>query len=156
MDLLLRALSESEDRDLRAVIAGEGEQLADLRRLAHELGVAERVEFPGHVGEETLLGHYARCRAVFFAPYMEDFGFVTLEAFRSRKPVLTCTDSGGPAELVADESSGYVVEPEPGLIARRLVHWAENRDLAVGMGERGERDTRHITWEAAVSTLVLP
>ena len=47
-----------------------------------------------------MLDHLARCRAVCFPPYDEDYGFVTVEAFASRKAVVTCSDSGGPAELV--------------------------------------------------------
>ena len=42
---------------------------------------------------------YGRCRAVCFTPLNEDYGFVTAESFASRKPVVSCTDSGGPAWL---------------------------------------------------------
>ena len=155
LDLLVRALTHVESADLRAVIAGTGEEDQTLRRLASELGVADRVEFLGHVDDETLLSCYAQCRAVFFAPYKEDFGFVTLESFRSKKPVLTCTDSGGPAELVVHDHSGFVVEPDPHLIAQKLDVWANRRDRAVEMGEAGHRDTSGITWEAALSRLIL-
>jgi len=155
LDLLLRAMGHMENRELGAVIAGAGEQSGPLRRLAEELGISDRVEFPGYIDQETLLRHYARCRAVYFGPFMEDFGFVTLEAFRSRKPVLTCTDSGGPAELVVDERSGYVLEPDPQAVARKLDILATNQGLAVVMGERGARDTSGITWESVLSKLVL-
>jgi glycosyltransferase involved in cell wall biosynthesis len=156
LDLLIRALKHVENASLRAVIAGTGEEDETLRRLAFDLGVADRVTFLGHVDDETLLSCYARCRAVFFAPFMEDFGFVTLESFRSKKPVLTCTDSGGPAELVVHDHSGFVVEPDPHLIAQRLDIWASHRDRAVQMGEAGRQDTIDITWEAALSKLLLP
>jgi len=156
LDLLIKALQHVESTDLRAVIVGTGEEGETLRRLAAELGVADRVKFLGHVDDETLLNCYADCRAVFFAPYEEDFGFVTLESFRSKKPVLTCSDSGGPAELVVHDRSGFVVDPDPCLIAAKLDVWATQRDQAVQMGEAGHRDTIGITWEAALSKLVLP
>jgi glycosyltransferase involved in cell wall biosynthesis len=70
--------------------------------------------------------------------------------------VLTCTDSGGPAELVVHDHSGFVVEPDPHLIAQRLDIWASHRDRAVQMGEAGRQDTIDITWEAALSKLLLP
>jgi glycosyltransferase involved in cell wall biosynthesis len=101
VDLLVKAMKHMENRELRVLVAGIGEEEGSLRRLAYELGVADRVSFLGHVDEDELVRHYARCRAVFFAPLREDFGFVTLEALRSKKRVLTCSDSGGPAELVA-------------------------------------------------------
>jgi glycosyltransferase involved in cell wall biosynthesis len=46
--------------------------------------------------------------AVLFAPYQEDYGYVTLEAFLSRKPVITARDSGGTLEFVEDGVNGYV------------------------------------------------
>lgn len=156
VDLLLKALKHTANHELRAVIAGTGEEEDRLRRLASELDLSHRVEFLGYVDEDTLLRHYARCLAVFFAPYREDFGFVTLEAFRSRKPVLTCSDSGGPAELVVHDRSGYVVRPETRFIASRLDLLIENRGLAVQMGERGFEDTRGITWGDALSKVLLP
>ncbi|HXV64190.1 MAG TPA: glycosyltransferase, partial [Vicinamibacteria bacterium] len=87
-------------------------------------------------------------------PFMEDYGFVTMEAFRSKKPVVTCLDSGGPAEIVSAGRSGYVLLPEPFHIAQQLDVWAENRDLAIRMGENGEADTRAVRWEACVAKLL--
>ena len=52
-------------------------------------------------------------------PVQEDYGFVTVEAFASRKAVVTCTDSGGPAELVVDGTNGYVSEPNAARTRRR-------------------------------------
>ena len=39
-----------------------------------------------------------------FAPFDEDYGYVTLEAFEARKPVVTASDSGGAglAEVAVD------------------------------------------------------
>jgi glycosyltransferase involved in cell wall biosynthesis len=156
LDFLIKAMKHVESTDLRAIIVGTGAEDETLRRLASELNVADRVRFLGQVDDETLLSCYARCRAVFFAPYKEDFGFVTLESFRSKKPVLTCTDSGGPAELVVHDHSGFVVDPDPHLIAHKLDVWAARCDQAVQMGEAGYRDTNGITWEAALSKLILP
>jgi glycosyltransferase involved in cell wall biosynthesis len=144
-----------ENRELRALVAGTGEEEGSLRRLASEMGVADRVAFLGHVDEDELLGHYARCRGVFFAPLREDFGFVTLEAFRSRKPVLTCSDSGGPAELVVQGHSGFVVSPDPVEIAKHLDTWAGNREKAIEMGENGAEDSSDINWNSALLKLLL-
>ena len=42
---------------------------------------------------------------------------MTAEAFASRKAVVTCRDSGGPAELVEDGVNGFVCEPTPEALA---------------------------------------
>ena len=154
LDLLVKAMAKLESKDFRAVIAGTGEAEEDLKRLASELGVAHRVDFVGRVSEEALLDLYARCRGVFFAPFMEDYGFVTMEAFRSKKPVLTCMDSGGPAEIVSAGRSGYLLLPEPFQIAQQLDVWASNRELAIRMGEMGEADVRAVQWDACVERLL--
>ena len=62
---------------------------------------------------------YATCRGVLYVPFDEDFGYVTVEAFLSRKPVVTASDSGGPLEFVEDGASGFVAAPEPTGARRR-------------------------------------
>ena len=87
----------------------------------------------GPLTEPQLLDHLARCRAVCFPPFEEDYGFVTVEAFASRKAVVTCRDSGGPAELVEDGVSGFVCDPTPQSLAaalRRLMDDAGARRTA--------------------------
>ena len=50
-------------------------------------GVADRVTFLGTVGDDDLIGLYARRAGGVYPPFDEDFGYVTLEAFLARKPV---------------------------------------------------------------------
>ncbi len=154
LDLLVKAMSKVKSKELRAVIAGTGEEESNLKKLASELGVEERIDFVGSISDQELLGYYARCRGVFFAPFMEDYGFVTMEAFRAKKPVMTCMDSGGPAEIVSVGRSGYVLLPEPFQIAQQLDVWAEHRDLAVRMGEHGYEDTEAVRWDTCVERLL--
>ncbi len=84
------------------------------------------MQWLGHVTPEHLNRLYAECRAVYYSPLNEDFGLVTMEAFRSRKPVVTTTDSGGPAEIVQHGSSGFVVPPEPEAIGRCITNLFED------------------------------
>src|SRR6185312_8001146 len=95
----------------------EAERLATL--VAH-FDLSDRVSLPGRIEEDELVEHLARCRAVCFPPLDEDYGFVTAEAFASRKAVITCRDSGGPAELVVDGVNGVIGEPTPQGLASAL------------------------------------
>jgi glycosyltransferase involved in cell wall biosynthesis len=155
VDLLLRALATAQGRPLRAVIAGDGPDLTRLRALARELGVDDRVAFAGRVDEAALLEYYATCRAVCFTPLAEDFGFVTAEAFASRKPVVACTDSGGPAELVTDGASGLLCEPDPAALASALTRLAHDRALAERMGTAGAQRVAELSWPSTVARLLL-
>jgi glycosyltransferase involved in cell wall biosynthesis len=154
LGLLVEAAALMKDRTLRIVIAGQGEEEAHLRERVATLGLQDRVQLVGAVSDDELLDHYARCRAVFFAPWNEDYGFVTLEAFRSGKPVLTSTDSGGPAELVRDGENGWVCAPTAAGIAERLEALARDRGLAERLGQRALADAAPHTWERAVEELL--
>lgn len=153
-DLLLRALAEPVATGLRCVIAGEGAELPALLRLRRQLGLDERVEFVGRLSDAEMITHLARCRAVAFVPWNEDYGFVTVEAFACAKPVVTVTDSGGPAELVKDGLSGHVTAPTPEALAVGLREIMADRTRAIRMGEAGAAAVSTMTWASAVEQLL--
>ena len=153
-DLLVRALATPAAAGVTAVIAGEGEERAPLERLASDLGVSGRVTFAGRLSDEQMVDHLSRCRAVVFPPFQEDYGFVTVEAFASRKAVITCADSGGPAELVTDGAQGIVCEPDPTSLAAALRRLAEDAGLAERMGAAAFDAGARLTWPETVRTLV--
>jgi glycosyltransferase involved in cell wall biosynthesis len=154
LDLLVEAAAQVRSDRLCFKIAGEGEEEPRLRRRIVELGLSGRVDLLGRVSDAQLLDHYARCRAVFFAPWNEDYGFVTLEAFRSGKPVLTTPDSGGPAELVRNGENGLLVEPTPESVAAGLDRLATEPALAERLGEGARLTAGAHSWERAVAALV--
>ena len=114
VDALVRVRSGA-----RLKIAGAGPLEGSLRQQIDRAGVADRVELLGFVSVEDLLGLYARCRAALYAPVNEDYGYVTLESFLSRKPVVTTDDSGGVLEFVEDAANGLVAAPRSGRPGRR-------------------------------------
>lgn len=156
MDLAIRALAERAGQSVRLVIAGDGESRADLESLARTIGVAHRITFLGPIDEHALLDHFARCRAVCFPPLNEDYGFVTVEAFASRKSVITCRDSGGPTELVRHGESGFVCDPTPASLAEALGQVSEDTRLAERLGTVGAEDVATMTWDTVVRRLVGP
>ena len=155
LDLLIRALALPAAGAVRAVIAGEGESRADLERLIASLGVGGRVTLSGRVSDEQLLDHYARCRAVCFPTMAEDYGFVTVEAFASRKAVLTCVDSGGPAELVRDGYTGMVCEPNPEALAGCIARMMDDTAFAERIGSAAAAQVATMTWPEAIRRLVI-
>jgi glycosyltransferase involved in cell wall biosynthesis len=155
LDLAVRALAHPDAAGARLVIAGDGEEAASLRALARETGVADRVELAGPVDASALVDLLARCRAVCFPPYDEDYGFVTVEAFASAKPVVTCADSGGPAELVTDGREGFVCPPAPEALGRAIGELMADRALAERMGTAGRSVVDTMSWERAVGRLLL-
>ena len=99
----------------RLVICGESEDdlyYENLQQEVTRLGLTHRVTFLGRVTEQEKRRLYARSLAVIYPPFDEDYGYITLESMLSGKPVLTCTDSGGPLEFVVDGVTGAVTAPE--------------------------------------------
>ncbi len=145
--------------DSQLVICGESEDDAYLQNLhtrVEELGLQSRVRFLGRVSDEEKLRLYARCRAVIYPPVDEDYGYITLEAMLSGKPVVTCTDSGGPLEFVTDGVTGLVAAPEAGAMAAAMARLTGDRASSAAMGRAGREayHARGIRWENVVSALL--
>jgi len=152
VDLVVDALARS--RGLHLKIAGAGPQEADLRAQVARLGLDGRVEFLGFVSDRSLLDLYARCRAAVYAPLDEDYGYVTVEAFLSGRPVVTTTDAGGPLEFVTDGETGLVAAPEPGALGDALSRLADFDEAQLrALGEEGRRRVAHIGWDRVLDRL---
>ncbi|MGH8639172.1 MAG: glycosyltransferase [Burkholderiales bacterium] len=151
--LLVEALATEQGSGIKAVIAGDGSERDSLIRLIAEHDLSERVTLAGAISQPELLHYLAHCRAVCFPPMKEDYGFVTVEAFASRKAVVTCTDSGGPAELVDDGVRGYVCEPTASALAVRLRQLMDDADLAERLGHAAHERGAQIRWADTVEEL---
>ncbi len=155
VDLLLRSLAATrESSGARAVIAGEGAAGPELRALASKLGLDGRVEWLGRVSDERLLDLYAGARAVYYGPYDEDYGYVTVEAFKCARPVLSWEDAGGVLELVDHGVNGYACAAgKVKAMARCLNDLFAGDELPRRLGEAGRERVRGIGWPAVIEGL---
>ena len=152
-DLAIRALAHVT-APLRLVVVGDGPFRHAAEAAAVETGVADRVTFAGRAGADDLVALYAGALGVVYAPYDEDYGYVTLEAFLSHKPVITATDSGGTLEFVRDGENGFVCEPDAAAIGAAIQRLGDSRMLAARLGDAGFERARAITWDGVVEKLV--
>ena len=104
VDLVIRAVKASS-KPLKLLIAGTGESEKELKCLA---GDDPRIVFLGRISDDELIHYYANALAIPFVPIREDYGYVTLEAFASGKPVVTCRDSGEPIHFVKHGETGLI------------------------------------------------
>ena len=153
VDLIVRAMA-SVDAGIRLVIAGDGTQRENVERAAHDAGVTDRTTFLGSVDDDQLVDLYAGALAVIYPPFDEDFGYVTLEAFLARKPVVTCVDSGGPNEFIVDGENGFSTEPAPEALAAAINAIAHDRPRAARLGDAGYARAAAITWDGVIERLV--
>lgn len=150
VDLVIRAMRYVKS-PVQLLISGSGEDREVLEELAKG---DDRIVFLGRISDQQLLDHYANALAVPFVPFREDFGLVTLEAFHSAKPVITCMDSGEPARLVEAHAAGMVCEPDPAAVGAAIDNVYSSPDLAKEMGRRGREATKDMSWELTASRLL--
>lgn len=152
-DVLLRAAAEVLAAYPQASFSIGGEVLepvfaAELQRLARELGIEDRVSFPGGV---TALPAFLAKADVFVLPSRsEGFSNAILEAMASGLPVVA-TDVGGNAEAVQDGVTGLIVRPDdPAQLAAALLALLADPGRARAMGLRGRARAEAMFTEDAV------
>jgi glycosyltransferase involved in cell wall biosynthesis len=138
-----------------AGVADSPEYGKRLKALAAKTGVESRIEWLGFISEEEKRRNYSECIGVIFPPVDEDYGYVTLEAMLSSKPVITCEDSGGPLEFVLPDKTGIVAKPWASTLAAAMDQLWEDRALATELGRAGRRCYRELglSWNEVVNRL---
>lgn len=143
-DVLIKALAQLPG--VHGLIVGEAlftEKDRDfgkeLRRLATDLNVAERVHFLGFCPEILPLllrvDLVAHCST---SP--EPFGRVIVEAMLAGRPVVAAR-AGGVLEIIKDNQTGLLVDSgNPEALARAIQHLLENPKFAAALGESAKRD----------------
>jgi glycosyltransferase involved in cell wall biosynthesis len=117
---------------------------AQLRALAGELGVADRVRFPDWVSEEQLEGLYALSSAVALPSLIEGFGLPVIEAMLRGAPV-ACSQIPALAEAAGD--AALLFDPErQEEIDDALGRLLKDRALARELSERGRERAQAFTW----------
>ncbi len=124
IDLLLRAVALLQDRHpgVLLTVFGDGPYRETLLRLADELGIADRVDFRGHVKtyDEVWAG-LGSARVAVQPSEREGFGLFPLEAMAAGLPVVYCESSESAVpELVRDGIEGICTAPDPSALARTL------------------------------------
>jgi glycosyltransferase involved in cell wall biosynthesis len=142
--------------DVQLVLAGKGPDERALRDRIQRLGLQERVRLEIFPPDERLFELYLGALGVAYAPFDEDYGYVTLEGMAARRAVVTTTDVGGPLEFVRDGETGLVTEPEPKALAEAFDRLYRDRDAARRMGTAGNAFVRDVVpgWPDIVARLL--
>ncbi|MDB2643188.1 glycosyltransferase [Luminiphilus sp.] len=150
VDLAVKAVLASSE-GLHLDIVGSGEAEERLKSLASG---DQRIAFHGHVDEAALHEMYRQCRAVLFPTHMEDFGYITIEAFLCGKPVITCSDSGEPAKLVCNDETGLVVQPDPYALVAAMERLWNDASYCRRLGENALKYQQQNSWKDIAARLL--
>jgi glycosyltransferase involved in cell wall biosynthesis len=142
-DLVIAGLDDSREADVH---------LEELRRLAADLGITDRVRFLGKLSDDQLVDLYNGA-CVFAIPSLyEGFGVPALEAMACGTPVLAGR-AGSLPEIVGQ--AAYLVDPtETASIAAGLSELLRDTGLRDRLVARGYERTREFSWERAAERIL--
>jgi glycosyltransferase involved in cell wall biosynthesis len=147
--------------DVRIVIAGAPDSPEQLRPLEETIArehLEQRVQvIPRWISEHEKAALISRSLGVLYIPFLEDsYGYVTLEAFHSHKPVITCDDSGGTLEILEHGVNGLICAAEPAALASGLDRLRGDPAEAAAIGERAYATLagKGIAWDRVVTRLL--
>ena len=134
VDVFLSAAAKVLERrkDVRFVIAGDGEEEKTLRAQAKSLGIEDRVHFLGFVQEVYDFYHFIDVNTL--TSRSESFPYSMLEGARMEKPTVAA-DVGGVAKLILDGETGFTFPREDAEgCAQGILRLLEDPELAKTMG----------------------
>jgi glycosyltransferase involved in cell wall biosynthesis len=147
---LVRVLPELEKDVVLVLLGSPTEYEAQLRLLAEDLGVAERVRFPSWLPDRELGGLYALSLVFVLPSLIEGFGIPVLEAMARGVPV-ACSNVAALPEVAGDAALLFDPERQEEITAavRRLL---DDRVLAAELIARGHERVRVFTWKRTGET----
>lgn len=151
VDTLLRAFALM-DKDAALIVlggsSGEGDELARLKALASDLGIAGRVEFRPPVPQWELPYYYSAATATVVPSRHESFGLVAVESLACGTPVVA-SNRGGLRTTVRDGENGLLVyDLSPEGFAARLTELLGDEVLERRLRSRARESVRGYSWEA--------
>jgi len=106
--MLIRTVARlREDRDVRLLLLGEGEERSHLQDLCRELGIEDHVDLHGFV--DNPIKYMAHSDVFVLSSAWEGFGIVVVEALASGAPVVSTCGDEGPGEILEDGRYGRLV-----------------------------------------------
>jgi len=160
LELAIRALEELSgafERDVVLLVVGGASgnagaaELLRLKRLAHSLGVADRVRFLGPRPHELLPSLYTASDVVVVCSHTESFGLAALEAHACGIPVVA-TAVGGLSHITADGLTGFLIEErDPSIFAARVKTLLADDDLRQRFGSSAVERSARFDWNRSAA-----
>jgi glycogen synthase len=147
-DLLLEAFAilAPDQPDLGLVIAGDGSEREPLQQRVLQLGLGERVHFPGRLERGEVTAVMKGAEAFVMPSRVEPFGIVALEAWRAGVPIVV-TPHGGAPEFVEAGVSGLVADPFDAMeFAAALATLVRDSALRRKLAEAGRTSVDRFAW----------
>lgn len=117
-DLAIRALTHLDDQYSLTLI-GAGPRMQELKDLAKELGVQDRVQFTGHLARNLVMEHLKSAALLLHCSVAETFGLVYVEAAALGVPVMSVSTRVS-KQLIPAYVPGWLCENDAESIAKAI------------------------------------
>jgi glycosyltransferase involved in cell wall biosynthesis len=156
IDVLLQAFARIAGAcNARLLIVGDGPQGAELRQLAQQLHIGERVQWAGAVPHADVPAWLQRLDVYVAASRHESFGVAVVEAMACGVPVVVSDAGGLPEVVVAGESGLVVPRDDPAALAAALQNLIDDAPLRQRLGQAGRaRAKAEYAWPDCVSRML--
>ena len=134
-----------DHREYRLSLAGDGTELERVKHLASELGVADRVDFPGYLGESDLIEWYRGLDIYLHASDGETLSTSLLQAMAMRLPIVA-SDVDGISNLLGQGDAGtfgLLSKNSPRRFAEQVVRLASSRQERIAVAEAAYKAAHH-------------
>jgi len=139
--------SEADIREHLVIAGRHGRGTIDLKRLVGQLGLTERVIFPGIIKESELTPILSGAKVFVYTSSFEGFGLPVLEAMACGTPVITSNTTSLPE--IAGDAAIMVTPGNVDELEQALLLVLNNSDQKQQMHNRGLEQAAQFTWERA-------
>jgi glycosyltransferase involved in cell wall biosynthesis len=142
------ALLAAELTSLRWLVIGEGPERGPLEGLVRSLGLADRVDFAGHLRHDAAVAE-ARASSIFVLPSIDEaFGVAYVEAMAGGVPAIGACGEPGPEDIAAlGGGMSLVPASDPQALADEIRRLLEPEAWARASANAAETAARHFSWE---------
>ena len=151
-DMIMRAfkkyVEQTNDQSATLTLPGNGPLLDDMKTLARDLGISDKVRFPGFVSKDDVKRLYLESNVAIVASNSETFGQSIVEPFVLGRCVLS-TPVGIAPEIISDGINGYIYKTEDEL-TYILCQLNKNRNLLVDIGKHNFAARDKFRWREVI------
>jgi len=155
VDFLLRAFSGVAEavEDIHLLIIGGGPEEKDLKKLATEIGIADRVHFYGMVAYDRMPQYLAMCNIFVTASVTEVHPFSVIEAMATGLPALGI-HSVGVGDTIEDGITGFLASQSQAAYAAKMTRLCLDSNLRHKMGLAARKASGKYAIEHATQIMV--
>ena len=107
---LIRVFSKIENKSIKLIIAGDGEEYSSIKDEIKKYDLQDRVELLGFLEPKLLKDAYEKASLYVMTSYEESFGLVLIEAMNYGIPCVAFDSAKGATEIIKNEYNGYLVD----------------------------------------------